>query len=63
MSQQLAPKAPPAQPPARLQFSSGRVGLSLNEALRAIKRPPDHVEIIREDEYFKRVEGLLSSLD
>ncbi len=47
----------------RHQYRGGVTGLILEQPLRAIERPPTQYEFIREDEYFKRVERLLGSLE
>jgi hypothetical protein len=61
-SRNVQPNAPKL-PPERLQFSHAVRGLNIDEALYAIHQPPAHYEFIREDAYFKRVEGLLGSLE
>lgn len=54
---------PPSAPPARLQFRGETRGLSIDEALRAVERPPERYEFIREDEYYRRCEALLQALE
>ena len=61
-SRNLQPTAPKL-PPERLQFSHAVRGLNIDEALYAVQRPPAQYEFIREDAYFRRIEGLLGSLE